>query len=255
MTTNCMCSIGNKEYVGDPTRIPTDDEIRKYNIWQCMCGKWLFVNQELVKCVECNLHFSRSVPLNVCHNCLGELKVDDKREGMKKGENMNYDRLIRDIAGIPWIKVVASTQAWEEYRMGDMHSRIIHREFGAAICGTGSNVLLDRLSNEILLQYIIVIYHQHICDCHHLAWEKIKYPWDVEEGKGCREFTRSEIDDYLKDSLSICDLESLKLPSNLKLWLIVRKPFRIEVGSHITELRGRFGCGVFHKAAKRVEDV
>lgn len=83
MTTNCMCSIRNKEYVGDPARRPTEGEVRKYNIWQCMCGKWLFVNQELVECVECKLHFSRSVPLNVCHNCLDKLA---KSQGIKKGE-------------------------------------------------------------------------------------------------------------------------------------------------------------------------
>lgn len=160
---------------------------------------------------------------------------------------------LKELSDIPWINVVESVRAFDEYKHMTLMYRIRHRSFAISLSRNVRNSvdLLIHARPQIIFHYIIDTARLH---------SPVKYLWDKPEGEMTRKFAREEIRDVINNNLTIESVQDLAQPNPLvhgfgrRVWLSVRRPWEIIQNNEVSVMYGRFGCAIFHKDAKRVED-
>ena len=170
------------------------------------------------------------------------------------------NQTLTQLNGIPWINVVESVRAYDEYShtkpMEDgllafvnNRYRIIHVTFAVGISRTerGGVDLLEKLRNKIITDYVFDTI---------LGGDRTDmYPWIKLEGAEVTIFDGSAIDLMCQTGVSKEDILNIgkSLDRDDRLWLSVRMPWEITQDYKVSYLMGRFGCAIFHKDAERVE--
>ncbi len=161
------------------------------------------------------------------------------------------DDYLQELSEIPWINVVESVRAWDQYCYGSgMFSprwTILHRTFGLAVGRDVSGAV------DTLIKARPTIIMQYIDDTLVLPHEETLYSWDKPEGSETVIFSKDDLENIVEgERLGLG--ERIPFPENQAVWLSIRRPWEIIQDNQVSIMRGRFGCAVFHKDAKRVED-
>lgn len=168
------------------------------------------------------------------------------------------DDYLKELSEIPWINVIESCRAYDEYECpedvkkgaigGFVIHRIMHIAFAIGAIDQKCDDLLVCLGRKAIFGYIFDTI---------MKTDKLgKYPWYKKEGETIALLSKSDMKRILLTSeISIREIEAVgkSICREDRLWFSIRRPWEIEQSNENSIMFGRFGCGIFHKDAKRVE--
>jgi len=157
----------------------------------------------------------------------------------------------RELNEIPWINVVESVRAYDEYEHNGKVDRITHRTFAIASPRSVTAKRLERAQHGIVRQLVLDTY---LRECDEM------YPWEKAEGAMAPEFDEREIAERMPSGIPafkfLIDRGCMPaLRKDHSIWLSIRMPWEIRQNNEKSIMWGRFGTGIFHKDAKWWEPV